>query len=131
MFGLGFDLYVQAFPGRAIVGIPELGVSEEISGRGFDHPRMPVGDFGAADAALKGAIQRIAPSWPRRLNRLLFHIQHEWEGGLTEVELRAVKDLSVSAGATSVTVYIIPQALSEADIQRLLRAKRGSEPGLA
>ncbi len=130
MFGLTFALYVQAFPGHAIVGVPELGVSERINGRGFDHPRMPVGNFEAADSALKGAIQRIAPPWPRRLGRLLFHIQHEWEGGLTEVELRAVKDLSTSAGATSVNVYIIPKDLSDAEIQRLLRAKRGSEPGL-
>lgn len=130
MFGLNFDLYIQAFPGRIIVGIPELGLSEEVSNHGFGHPRMPVGNFEAADAALKGAIYRIAPSWPRRLGRILFHIQHEWEGGLTQVELRAIMDLSVSAGARAVRVYAIPGALSETDIQRLLRAKRGSEQGL-
>lgn len=127
-----FDLYVQLFPGRAVVEVPGTGRREEIAGGGFDHPRVVLGDWAAANASLKAAIARVAPSRWHRVRRALFHVQHEWEGGLTEVELRALKDLALdTAGLRSrINLYLRPAVLPGDEVGRLLAATPGSEVGL-
>jgi hypothetical protein len=132
MFNPTFDLYIQALPGRLVVENPESGQREEATGQGFDHPRLLVGDFAAATATLKGAIERLAPSGRHRPRCVLFHVRHEWEGGLSQVDVRALLDLALASASTvrKVNVYEGPSALSPADVQRLLHAKWKSEPGL-
>ena len=126
-----FDLYVQLRPGRVTVESPDLGRSAEASGPGFSHPRLPVGDFGAAHSALSAAVASVRPSRLYKVRRVLVHIQHDWNGGVTEVELRAIKDLAVdTTGTFRINIYVRPADLSETDVRELLDAKPGSRPGL-
>lgn len=126
-----FDLYVQLRPGHVTVESPDLGRSAEAGGPGFSHPRLPVGDFGAAHAALAEAVASVKPSRLHKVRRALFHVQHDWEGGVTEVELRAIKDLATdTTGGARVNVYLRPANLSESEVRQLLDAKPGSRPGL-
>lgn len=98
---------------------------------GFGHPRAFVGDFSAASGALNRAIASVRRSKLSTINRLLLHVQETYEGGLSQPELRAGKDLGIMAGAKSVRVYDRPGRLSRTEVERLLRVKHGSsEPGL-
>ncbi len=132
MFRPRFDLYIRFYPGRVVVSDPASGAEHEITGSGFDHPRMPVGDFGAASAALNDAIRRIAPSKLHRPRRVLLHVPHEWEGGLNEVDARVIKDLSMSAAGIGITpkLFTRPDPLAPTEVQRLLKAKVKNEPTL-
>ena len=72
----------------------------------FAHPRSLVSDFTLAEHVLKGFVQRL------RGNRLLLpspviviHPLGEHAGGLTQVEVRALQELALGAGASSVKVW--------------------------
>ena len=70
-----------------------------------DHPRVLVGDFSLTEKYLqwllrKAGAGRLMPSAPR----LVMQQQDCLEGGLTEVELRMLRELALGAGAREVLV---------------------------
>lgn len=75
----------------------------------FGHPRSLVSDFVLAEAVLKHLIVQAAPAGWRRLvspsPRMVIHPLGEPEGGYTQVEVRALRELAMAAGAASVTVW--------------------------
>lgn len=97
---------------------------------GFGHDRVFVGDFEAAEYALKLLLKRVKPAWWRRVDHILFHVQREMAGGLTEVEKRAIRDLCLYVGAKHVRLYLKPTTLSLRDVRRLLKMDDGREPHL-
>ena len=75
----------------------------------FGHPRSLVSDFVLAEAVLKHLIIQAAPAgWKRLVSpspRMVIHPLGEPEGGYTQVEVRALRELATAAGAASVTVW--------------------------
>lgn len=125
----------DAKKGREIAEPPEMAIAREkgkerIVGLGHDartprpygvhvvnpfaHPRTPISDFTVAEQLLRGFIRRLvgravfAPS-----PRIVMHPLGDFEGGLTQVELRALRELAMGAGASEVVVWIGPPLTDE------------------
>lgn len=75
----------------------------------FGHPRSLVSDFVLAEAVLKHFVIQAAPAGWKRLvvpsPRMVIHPLGEPEGGYTQAEIRALRELGMAAGAASVTVW--------------------------
>lgn len=75
----------------------------------FAHPRCLVSDFILAEAVLKYLVIQAAPAGWKRLvapsPRMVVHPLGEPEGGYTQVEVRALRELGMAVGAASVTVW--------------------------
>lgn len=81
--------------------------STDIShGNGFLHPRTPIADFVLAEIALKALIRRVMPrSWLAIAPTLVIHPVGRFDGGLTQVEIRALHELARGAGARRSLVW--------------------------
>ncbi|MFG6428818.1 rod shape-determining protein [Roseateles sp. LYH14W] len=80
----------------------------------FAHPRSLVSDFTLAEQVLKGFIWRVRG---RRLFTMspviVMHPLGEHAGGLTQLELRAFRELALGAGAASVRIWLGPPLTDE------------------
>jgi len=72
---------------------------------GFDHPRSCVCDFDIAEAALRYFIRRVASRAKLIRPIIIVHPLEKIEGGLTQVECRALRELAESAGARKAYVW--------------------------
>ncbi|MEL0166782.1 MAG: rod shape-determining protein [Pseudomonadaceae bacterium] len=84
-----------------------------------DHPRVLIGDFALAEKYLqwllrKAAGNRLLPAVPR----LVMQQRDCLEGGLTEVELRVLRELALGAGAREVLVVEGAQQLSLEQVEQ-------------
>ncbi|GAB6044225.1 rod shape-determining protein [Endothiovibrio diazotrophicus] len=91
---------------------------------GFDHPRTIIRDFNVAEKTLQHFIHRVyrAGSLLRPSPSMIIQVSEPFEGGLTEVELRALCELAAGAGAREVAVWDGPELSDEA-------IRRGRYPG--
>ena len=55
-----------------------------------------------------------------RPRRLLMHAQEELDGGLSEVELRVMREAALGTGAREIWLYKSPRKLTRDDVNRLL-----------
>ena len=72
----------------------------------FKHPRTLIADFTVAQAVLKGLMKKLFAGRlfaPAPL--LVLHPRVRLEGGFTEIELAALRELGVGAGAYKVVVW--------------------------
>jgi rod shape-determining protein MreB and related proteins len=82
----------------------------------FAHPRSLVSDFTIAEQVIKFFVQRISgKGWLSLAPIIVMHPLGEHEGGLTQVEIRALRELALGAGACRVQVWQGPQ-LSDAQL---------------
>ena len=84
-----------------------LGDSLQISlVNGFSHPRTLLADFALAEKVLAYFIARVRPRrwWPQPFT-LILHPQDKLDGGLTQIELRALHELGLAAGASKVQIW--------------------------
>ena len=80
----------------------------------FAHPRTPLSDFTAAETLIKSFIRKLlkeklsffAPT-------MVLHLAVELEGGITQIESRALKELGASAGAKWCCGWIGPDLSDE------------------
>ena len=80
----------------------------------FAHPRTPLSDFTVAEMLIKSFIRKlsggklsfIAPT-------MVLHLAVELEGGITQIESRALKELGASAGANWCCGWIGPDLSDE------------------
>jgi rod shape-determining protein MreB and related proteins len=80
----------------------------------FAHPRTPLSDFTAAEMLIKSFIRKLlrgklslfAPT-------MVLHLAVELEGGITQIESRALKELGASAGAKWCCGWIGPDLSDE------------------
>jgi len=72
----------------------------------FKHPRMLIADFTLGQQVLRGFLKKLYPSslLPRR-PVLVLHPRVDPEGGFTEIEIRALHELALGAGAARVLVW--------------------------
>lgn len=81
------------------------------------HPRTLVSDFVVAEQLLKFAIRRLYGGRPvfRPSPEIVMHPVDDYEGGLTAVEIRALQELALGAGASRARVWQGP-ALGDDDL---------------
>ena len=92
--------------------------------RPFAHPRTLIGDFYTAEALLKAALASVFPTKIfRALPKVVIHPMENMEGGLTNIEARALLECGLGAGAMEVVVYVgealDPHNFNFNDIKRL------------
>ena len=87
--------------------------------RPFAHPRTLMADFTGGEQLLKAAIQTVLRGrWLALSPRVLMHPVGEPVGGLTQVEIRALQEMALGAGAHRVTVWQGPQFTDEQVLAR-------------
>ena len=81
--------------------------NEKLILNGFDHPRSIIGDFEVAEATLRFFIQMV--NAPKKkffyVPTLVIHPLEKLDGGLTQVEARALEDMGYRASANKVFVW--------------------------
>ena len=70
----------------------------------FDHPRTIIGDFPVAEKVLQYFVRKV---YQRRVIRpiMVLHPLEKLEGGLTNVEMRALRELGDGSGAWEVYIF--------------------------
>lgn len=112
------DLYVQVWRSRLVAENLRTGERFSVE-EGFGHPRLLIGDFLRAETALRRATEHVfGPG--QRPRRLLMHAQEELDGGLSEVELRVMREAALGTGAREIWLYRSPRKLTRDDVNRLL-----------
>jgi rod shape-determining protein MreB len=122
-------LYVQVLVDRVCVRL--LGASsaaEQHASAPFSHPRMLLGTFTAARDLLIPLVKQHSGSWlTRDLRRIhvLMHPMERMDGGLSEIERRAFRELGFAIGARHVVLWI-GKPLSSDEALEVLRRRRDS-----
>ena len=87
----------------------------------FSHPRSPFSDFTVAEVLLKAFLRKLrgGRKFLMPAPRMVMSLDGpEPEGGLTQIELRVMKELGVGAGASKVDVWIGPPLSDEQVLRR-------------
>ena len=72
----------------------------------FAHPRSLVSDFTVAEQLLKAFVRRLqGHGWLTLAPRVVMHPQGDPAGGYTQVEIRALHELAMGAGASQAVVW--------------------------
>lgn len=72
----------------------------------FAHPRSLVSDFASAEALIRVQLQRaLGKGWLRVAPSVVIHPLGNPDGGFTQVELRAFREMALGAGASTVRVW--------------------------
>lgn len=97
----------------------------------FRHPRTLLGDFTVGEQLLKAFVRRLQGTKPLALAPLIvMHPLGSPEGGFTQVERRAFREMAFGAGASEVVLWV-GRELSDSELlsQHVLQSgERGSEP---
>ena len=73
---------------------------------GFNHPRVIIDDFTVAEKTIVYFLSQISDNKIIRPNPgVILHVTEELEGGLTQIEIRALQELAAGAGASKVSVW--------------------------
>lgn len=73
----------------------------------FSHPRTLISDFTSAEQLLKAFLRRLVKNrWLMPSPRIIIHPLGDPEGGFTQIERRALRELALSAGAAQVTLWV-------------------------
>ena len=81
---------------------------------GFKHPRTIIADFSVAELTVKHYLKQVlSGSWFMVSPIMVIHPQVSLEGGLTQVEIRALVELGIGAGARKVYVWEGPELTKE------------------
>lgn len=80
----------------------------------FSHPRTLVGDFIAGEQVVKAFIRKLTgSSWLATAPRVVFHPLGDPAGGFTQVEVRALREMALGAGASDVLMWQGPELTDE------------------
>lgn len=71
----------------------------------YDHPRSILNHFDIAEAEFKQLLTMHSLSWYDKQRLVLLEIPEHFEGGLTLIEVRALRELAYNAGAHQVWIY--------------------------
>jgi len=75
-----------------------------------DHPRLLISDFLAAEALLKYAVRRVSGGLSIFAPVFIVEVTRPLEGGIAAIELRALEELCMAAGARRM-LYLAPGAM--------------------
>lgn len=72
----------------------------------FAHPRSLVSDFASAEALIRIQLQRVlGKGWLRVAPSVVMHPLGNPDGGFTQVEIRAFREMALGAGASTARVW--------------------------
>lgn len=72
----------------------------------FSHPRLLIANFEKAEKVLQFAVaQTSAQKWLKPSPRIVMHQLEKNEGGLTDIEIKVLRELALGAGARVVKVH--------------------------
>lgn len=72
----------------------------------FGHPRTLVSDFTAGEQLLKALLRRLLPASMFAVSpRVVLHPLGDPEGGFTQIEVRALHEMALGAGAAEVRLW--------------------------
>jgi len=101
------DLYLRIAVDRVYArNVTDGRSSEQAPREPYSHPRMLVGNFIEAQAAVKAAIDEVKGSGFLKTLRVLVHPTAVVEGGITQVEERVLRELALGAGAGKVVIWV-------------------------
>ena len=85
----------------------------------FSHPRSMVSDFTHGEQVLKAFVRKLrATHLLAAAPRMVFHPLGEPAGGFTQVEIRALHEMALGAGASEVTMWQGPELTDEQVLSR-------------
>ena len=98
---------------RSILAIGASAATEASTSRkeyelinGFDHPRSIISDFTVAEKTLQYFFRKLVRNKMLRPSPIVvMHVLDKMEGGLTQVEVRALQELAAGAGAREAYVW--------------------------
>lgn len=103
------------------------GLANVTLANGFEHPRTLLADFTIAEQTLKQFLAKVVPgSLFAASPVVVMHPQARLEGGLTQVEVRAMVELGLGAGARNVFVWEGPE-LSKEELRELRFSRSGGK----
>jgi len=89
----------------------------------FSTERMLIGEFSAAEHALKSALKQAETGrYLRMPSQILIHPLEMTDGGLSQIEERAFHEVAMGAGASKAFVWVGPE-LSDAEVKNKLNGK--------
>lgn len=105
-----------------------MGASPNVTlANGFKHPRTVIADFTLAEQTLKHFLARVLPRSLFAVSpAVVLHPQAALEGGLTQIEIRALAELGAAAGARKVFVWEGPE-LSAEELRELRFSRAGGK----
>ena len=84
----------------------------------FEHPRTPIADFIIAEQILKHVLRgKLGRRMFLPAPAMVIGLDSEPEGGLTPIEIRALKELAIGAGASRSYVWNGPRLSDEQVVQ--------------
>lgn len=91
----------------------------------FDHPRVPFSNYTYTRETLRAYLE--ATGWKKGLmpHTFIFHLLDEWEGGLSDVEVRAFIQMGREIGAG---VCLVVNSREEMSIPNVLRMSKQRQP---
>jgi len=126
--------------GAFVSGVPEIAVSRgpkpKVLGIGdeaalhksnesaqvlnpFSHPRSLVSDFTLGQQVLNAFLKKLPQSRGLAASpRVIFHPQGDPAGGFTQIEIRALHEMALGAGASEVTIWQGPDLTDEQVLSR-------------
>lgn len=92
---------------------------------GFEHPRTIISNFFVAELTLKWFIHQ---AYQQRFSiispQMIIQPLEPLEGGLTQIEIRALSELGSQVGARQVYIYLEDTILSDAEVLRIQENKK-------
>ena len=86
----------------------------------FDHPRVAVGDFVLAEQMLKFFTRKLFPgTWFLPAPTVVMHAERNFDGGLTDLEVRALQELALGGTGASRAIVWQGPALGDEQLARL------------
>jgi MreB/Mbl protein len=119
-------IYIKLFKNR--IEIVNLETGEKISRESteiFSSQRFIIADFNKADALIRDILNELLPRksiFPRQ-TKILIQQAESVEGGLSEIEKRALRDLGEMAGGTPVILIDHFRPLSSTEASLLLQVE--------
>jgi len=119
------NIYIKMYKNKITARNVDSGVEvTELANPSFTTQRLLVGDFTAAEFAIKSLLKKVTPAgWFTISPKILIHAMEMTEGGLSQIEERALCEVAKVAGARMVKVCTGAPLSDEAVLQLLTKAK--------
>ena len=88
----------------------------------FDHPRTFLHDFTVAESLIKYALRSMMPRHLFTVSPvIIMQVTEALEGGMTQIEHRALRELAIGAGARKAYIYEKPTPPTLAELQEMTK----------
>ena len=87
----------------------------------FSHKRSVIGDFTAAESLLKALVKEVQQGFVLKM-QMVIHPMERVDGGLSQIEERALRELAIGAGALRAVVWV-GDALTDVQVVEKLKGR--------